>query len=132
MFNSPTVFIIGAGASKELGMPLGHELLSSIQKILNEIKTSNSFTTELYNIVNDFNNCGINQIKLQKEIKSMESGLKQAISIDNYLFTHSSNFDKVTIGKYMIIEKLLQAESGSCLSLSSSNTFSNPSMIEKS
>jgi hypothetical protein len=34
MFKVPTVFVIGAGASKEAGLPLGTELIAAIQNVL--------------------------------------------------------------------------------------------------
>ena len=31
MFRDPTVFILGAGANAEFGLPLGHELMSAVE-----------------------------------------------------------------------------------------------------
>lgn len=131
MFGARTVFIVGAGASKELGLPLGGELLRKINGKLNNALRQNHDTETLIRI-NDLVNAGIDERTLFKAIKSMEKGLRQAISIDNYLFSHSDDADKVGIGKYLIAEILLESEHQSCLSLTQAKEFSSPHIIEKS
>jgi hypothetical protein len=115
MFKTKTVFVVGAGGSYELGLPLGDELKVRIAKKVNiefdDISRLISGDNDIYEALkihcnqeksdfSEYRGCGVN----------MASALPIALSIDNYLDTHSSNEKSVLIGKIAIIQSILEAE----------------------
>ncbi len=104
-----TVFIIGAGASNEVGLPIGSDLKGKIISALNPnpssennlIKQSLSRNTDAYRAFRDI--C---------------SGLPLASSIDNYLDVHNDDSTIVLCGKLAIVRTILQAERHSDLFIS--------------
>lgn len=43
-----TVYVLGAGASKEVGLPVGEELMEMIKPLLDKVGAGASFPTILY------------------------------------------------------------------------------------
>ncbi|UWM76961.1 SIR2 family protein [Rhizobium sp. WSM4643] len=119
MFNTKTVFIVGAGASVDVGLPTGAQLKTKIREYLG---TSN------YN----FNNYNIRDglvSHLQRNRERIETGpyieaaeyianaMPVSHSIDHFLFTHAKKPQVVTMGKLAIAATLLDAEYTSDLRL---------------
>ena len=111
------VFIVGAGASRELGFPTGEELKAQIVSEL-EIVTEQSEESIIYNtIVNNLNFAEVvyrleDYLYKASEIKYF---LPFASSIDNYIYTHRD--DKITqyIAKLSICHCIINAERSSKL-----------------
>jgi hypothetical protein len=125
-----TVFIIGAGASNEIGMPIGTDLRNSIIDILTGVK-------DCLNISSANISCYINKPEhIQKardaiieyykhelkEIDKIHSILEDIIqsleftsSIDNLLYDFRNSPDIQTIGKIVIVTAILKAENESAL-----------------
>ncbi|MCO6186256.1 hypothetical protein [Rhizobium sp. L1K21] len=123
MYQVPTTFIIGAGASYEIGMPLGAELKSIIKRLLDiryeygreQISGDLQITEALRRKtgldtreqVDEFNR----HISGARHIKD---AIDQAISIDN--FVENQQDDAVeTMAKLAIVKAITQAESTSAL-----------------
>jgi hypothetical protein len=114
-----TVYVIGAGASKEAGLPTGEELKSKISKLL-DIKFGR------FNSLESGDNKIVEALKLHAgDTKKIEpfmdavwritDALPLAISIDNFIDTHRGN-DKIALcGKLAIVRSILEAESKSKL-----------------
>jgi hypothetical protein len=105
-----TVFIIGAGANVEIGMPSGDKLKEKIAEKL-DFTMSGSATTggdpELYDALSwGFND----KITAYKTAKILKEGLPFAISIDNFLDGRRNESDVVYSGKLAIVKSILEAE----------------------
>ncbi len=120
--NQQTVFVIGAGASKEAKLPTGHELKKSIVDLLNITFDFNQQKSGDYQIVNAFRlivktpdgrNGDINPYLT--EARHIRDALPLAISIDNFLDSHRGNEKIAVCGKLAIVKSILLAEKNSHL-----------------
>ncbi|MGO8061310.1 hypothetical protein ACC716_24295 [Rhizobium johnstonii] len=119
MFKRKTVFIVGAGASKEVGLPVGDELKNSIAGKLkirfddgyNQSSGDKKIFEALRLIVNERGGRDINPLCQSGRI--IASAMPQAISIDNFLHTHANDADIVLMGKLGIAASILEAERSS-------------------
>lgn len=118
MARTKTLFVLGAGASVEVGLPLGAELTRTIASLVDikfengHIQTSGDkdIVEALRTLVRlpgnnpgDFNP----YISAGREIAK---AMPLAMSIDNYLDAHRSNKPLVACGKLGIVTAILQAE----------------------
>lgn len=94
VYKSKTTFIIGAGASYELGFPLGHDLKPEISKLLqitgDGMRGYSFLNHQIYMTVNTLSEKAPNnkQQELQKYLNAgmqITKALPQAISIDNLI-----------------------------------------------
>ena len=120
MFRSKTVFVIGAGASKEAGLPTGPELRAAIASKL-DIKfkfgiDQISGDEAIYNALRLYaRNSGEDVNLYLQEAWKINEALPQAMSIDNYIDTHRGNGRLELCGKLAIAQSILQAEADSLL-----------------
>lgn len=137
MIKSKTVFVVGAGASKELHLPVGDELKRQLAEKLdikfeygNQLVGGDRFIAEalrvLVNYGNEYNeylHCG----------RNLCAAMPQAISIDNYIDAHSDNGRVKLLGKLGIARAILSAEKSSRLYADprSGGSLYDPAMIEK-
>jgi hypothetical protein len=113
-----TVFVIGAGASKEANLPTGYELKSKISKLL-DIRFSHGYqqTSGDYVITDALRRLVLNSDGRSGDINPylheawhIRDALPQAISIDNFIDAHRDN-DKIALcGKLAIVRSILDAE----------------------
>jgi hypothetical protein len=119
VFKRPTVFIVGAGASKEFNLPLGYELKEAISDLLNigfgeglEDRDGDSLILrELISIAKASGQTDLDGI-VQK-CWWIRSALPGALSIDNFLEVHKDDKQLVKIGKIAITRAILAAERSS-------------------
>lgn len=123
MLQSRTLFIVGAGASREFGLPTGVELMPKISQALSFSVTSfgrldgDKVTLQAidgYLRKNELNSSDIVS-EIERLSSVLRSGLIQAISIDNYLDAHQSNQLINIIGKIGITRCILDAEQRSSI-----------------
>lgn len=117
MFQSNTVFVLGAGASHELGLPLGYELAKIISKKL-DIRFEDTGRPKstggdypLYEAVR-----GKFRSEAQQYLHAgwmIRDGIHLANSIDDFLDRHASKPHVVKYGKLAIVASILEAERGS-------------------
>jgi len=116
MFSLPTVFIIGAGANSELGMPTGASLKNGIANDLNFARDSNGLNRgdrDLFELL-------VNRFRESSE-RYTEGGIELSrlmnkfASIDEALHWFSSRPEVVSLGKVGIVKKILEIERGSRL-----------------
>jgi hypothetical protein len=124
------VFVIGAGASKEVGLPVGEELIVQICRDMNiRFDFSNSLTSGDPQLA-----AAVRQRILQGRGATGESeswlhacwrirdGLKQLpLSIDTYLDTHAADQKMVSCGKLAIAKCISESERRSKLYFDPSN-----------
>jgi hypothetical protein len=113
MFKRQTLFILGAGASAEVGMPLGTELAATISKKMDiRFEFGHEFVgtgdRDLFgriignrrNLARDFQHAGW----------LIRDGIRLSQSIDDFLDLHRTNEVVQTYGKAAIVKSILEAE----------------------
>ena len=115
VFKTKTVFVIGAGASFEAGMPLGVRLLSNISERLNGF-SKNGFqgADDLY-FEQAIQSLGINFTRVMHMLSGLSIAMKTAFSIDNFLQARSHDKDVVKLGKILIADSIISAERSSTM-----------------
>lgn len=109
-----TVYVVGAGASCELEMPVGETLKSEIADLLVMKFPHGSFNggnQELYYALQG--HCENNIEELQqycKECRYISDNMHLAISIDNFIDSNRGNEKLALCGKIGIVEAILEAE----------------------
>jgi len=118
MLKRNTVFVVGAGASKEFGLPAGNELAIRISEKLNVL--FNEFGTNIisgdkelfYGVTRSH---GQELSQYQKAAWLIRDGIILAHSIDDFLDVHQLNQRVVEYGKAAIAKCILEAERNSKL-----------------
>jgi hypothetical protein len=115
MFESKTLFIVGAGASAEIDLPVGSTLLEMIAKKL-KISFQNGFQLSSgdHRIVDAINRYARerneNQNLYYQKGRMIEDAVPVAPSIDNFLDAHKKDFHLQFCGKLGIVSSILDAE----------------------
>jgi hypothetical protein len=116
LFSRKTLFVIGAGASFELGLPLGNDLKKSIARLV-DIRFPDGWTQD----TGDHQIAEILKAKAGAEGKRdwnyllhkcwlIRDALPGSLSIDNLLDAHRGDPDIAFIGKLAIAKAILSAE----------------------
>ncbi len=123
MFRSKTLFILGAGSSQEVGLPVGNQLKEIIAKNI-KIEFADGYhqssgSTHITNALNQISsqrNGGFPNINPYLEkLCTLINALPLAISIDNLLDAHKED-EKISVcGKLGIVSSILEAERKSSL-----------------
>ena len=115
MFNRPTVFVIGAGASYELGLPLGVALRDKIAQDAENASARQVISSDIFD--RSVLRSGVPNINGNAALKlrQLANGLQTKDSIDSYLDFHQADTELVALGKFCIAYQILAAESGSKL-----------------
>jgi hypothetical protein len=112
MFSSPTVFVLGAGASCEAGFPLGSELAAKISELVNFRfeggRTLVSGDAGLYSTLET--RFGSNANEYRRAGVFVAGGIQLADSIDDFLSLHQADSLITTVGKLGIAKAILTAE----------------------
>jgi len=122
MFNKKTLFVVGAGASYEVGLPIGSGLKKVISNSL-DIQFENGYSQSSgdeqiwdalqYDCRKKFIN--LNMREYQNAAWQIRDALPQAISIDNYMDAHQNSKLIELCGKVAITHSILMAEQQSKL-----------------
>lgn len=126
MFKKRTLFIVGAGASKEFRLPLGTDLASAIAR-KTDFKSRryddgshtgdpyilNAFARREQNKVNEFIQAGYR----------IRDGVQLSHSIDDFLDIYASDPFVNRAGKMAIVRAVLEAEASSTLHFDMSNIY---------
>jgi hypothetical protein len=126
MFNRRTLFVVGAGASHEAGLPLGAELAQNIRDMLRRVDTdSSSYIHDrefFYHFVKGGNQHSPEDYR--RAAKTIYDGILLSKSIDDFLHIHKDDGPVVELGKAAIVRAILQSEANSDLMVDRSN-FNN-------
>lgn len=120
MFAKRTTIVVGAGASKEAGLPTGQDLKDLIAKSLNikfdwrEQKSGDHKISEALRLhVRKSDTPGTDINPHLHAARHIFEAMPQALSIDNFIDTHRRD-DKIELcGKLAIVRSILAAESRS-------------------
>ena len=117
MFRTKTVFVIGAGASSELGFPIGSMLKEEIRRDLNISFDAGRLTSGDRVIAEAFRHqTASDQVNVHTYRRAghiVRDTLLVAPSIDHSLFVHARDPEAVFCGKLAIARRILLAESAS-------------------
>lgn len=130
MLETETLFIVGAGASREYGLPTGVELIPKIASALtmgvssfNRIEGDPAIVQALDAFFRrEESSYQSNANNLIHASSTIRRGLIQAISIDNYLDAHQSNNAINILGKLGIARCILSAEDKSTIQVKEQNS----------
>lgn len=126
MFEKKTVFVVGAGASKEFGMPTGDELRKNITSLISrEAARSNAPDASEFRAVL-MSTIGTGWESLQAPGIELASALPTFVSIDEALHYFSGNEAIVRIGKLAIAYILLKYERESKIKISAKTGRPSP------
>jgi hypothetical protein len=114
MFKRKTVFVVGAGASFEAGLPIGDQLAKIIEQKLDfsyeggKLVNGSSEIAQGYDVASS--RVGLKRGSFVAEGRQIAASMPLSISIDNYLHTHSHNKAALVLGKLAIANSILEAE----------------------
>lgn len=128
-----TVFVLGAGASKELGLPTGDELKSTIAKEVDiRFKNGHTQASGNYGITEAFRMLARKEPQ-QRDINNylqacwkIRDAMPQAISIDNFIDARSDDPLIEISGKLGIATSVLAAEASSKIAINPSKGVERP------
>lgn len=120
-----TLLIVGAGASNEVGLPVGSDLKSSIVDALSYHKQGGGIRDEIIDraIVSLANREPAQIHQYREACGHICNAMPQAKSIDNFIDQHSGNKRIELCGKLAIVRTILKAESQSNLFVDPSNIY---------
>ncbi|WP_373413679.1 hypothetical protein [Ensifer aridi] len=125
MFKDNTVFVVGAGASAEFGLPVGSGLMQTIKNNCNFVLDFGTFRAGPAPIIQHYERTfdRRDQAKVDDLNKRLEAswqirdGIESAESIDEYIYRYSENLLIAEVGKLQIAYAISNAEMTSSLSL---------------
>lgn len=129
--NKSLVLVLGAGASKEVNLPIGNELKHQIAKRLNfkfeeltrNLKSGDRDLIQVFHLASRGANESQGDINpLIEASRLIRDAMPMAISIDNFIDAHRNDERIAFCGKLAIAQCILKAEA-------QSNLFVNPSNI---
>lgn len=119
MFGKQTLFIIGAGASAELELPLGYKLAKIIQENTRTFQIRGGLIegpgTNLMIALGQHSKGAYTDHKLLTAARILNRGVTYNASIDDFLSVHAHSNVIVEMGKLAIIQAILDAERASKL-----------------
>lgn len=123
-----TVYVIGAGASCEIGMPIGDELKKQIAELLvmkfqyGELSAGNK---QLFRAIQHHCSNDLEDIKKYcTECDYISKNMNLAISIDNFIDSNRGNEVLALCGKMGIVEAILKAEKNSSVYFKKEDAYS--------
>lgn len=123
MFKSKTVFVVGAGASAELNLPIGTGLKTEVAASLavnsqNYSQFTNDSVAEALAMYQQAENDGdrpLDRHEIARVASRIAVNMPLAPSIDNFINSHRNNKTIVTVSKIAIANCILRAERASYL-----------------
>lgn len=131
MFNRRTLFVVGAGASAEVGLPVGTKLASTIATML-DIRFDEfgqrrvSGDADLFSQFLQFHPNELNDY--QSACWLIRDGVRLSNSIDDFLDVYSQNQRVKEVGKTAVVKAILEAERDSKLFYDKSNIYNKMDM----
>jgi hypothetical protein len=135
MFKRRTLFVLGAGASKELNLPTGDKLAFTIsQKMDISVKAFRNGQTNTQGdleLFAEFAQSSDDPIQAyQDAFWLIRDGVLTQSSIDDFLDIHKDNPLAQRVGKAAIVKNILLAERNSLLYFDPSNAYNKMKMVK--
>lgn len=115
-----TLFVVGAGASHEVGLPIGSGLKECIVNVLSYKPKEGGISDAIIGRALDIANNRFRSPYIQA-CQHICEAMPQVISIDNFIDQHRGNEQIEHCGKLAIVRTILAAESGSSLFINPPN-----------
>lgn len=132
-FRENTVFVIGAGASTEFGLPAGASLAKRIRAATIPRGGGRDYAPEkqyIWNWARQKYTSGVTQGQAATAIDAINNGIHTAVSIDAFMHRMRSMPTLPEIGKVLIAYEILKAEAESTLSASAWRQFHHNPYLE--
>ena len=131
MFKVPTVFVIGAGAGFDVGMPLGDKLSRIVGEKLRITFEGNQQTSgDLMEAMRQHAKAnGQNANICRRAALGVASGIAYSRSIDSYLHAHKDDKPLQVCGKLAIARTILEHEKGSALVAQKGHEFRDATKV---
>jgi hypothetical protein len=119
LFKEDTVFVVGAGASAEYGLPVGTDLAITIARLMRfeincgHVQNGDPYIHRVFQYKSDRDPNIITEY--QDTARRISEGITHAGSIDEYLDKHGNDEMAVFCGKAAIVKAILEAEKKSNL-----------------
>ncbi|WP_108522541.1 hypothetical protein [Bradyrhizobium algeriense] len=127
MFNRKTLFVVGAGASHDFGLPVGRNLAEVIASrtkvVLDRFGRIGPGTVDDELALCFFERSDPKINEYANAFRLISNGILLANSIDDFLNIHEASEEIVTVGKAAIIRSILNAERQSKLFVDPSNVY---------
>jgi hypothetical protein len=135
MFNRKTVFVVGAGAGFDIGMPIGTKLAEIVADKVNVQtdefgKHTRRGDANLLSIASGGDRSKL--AALQAAGRIIAGGIQLTNSIDDFLHLHQGNSEVVRIGKVAIVRAILESEKASPLFIDPSNIYNRMDLTKLS
>jgi hypothetical protein len=135
MLRVPTVFVIGAGAGVDVGMPLGDQLSQIIGKKLRitfEVDRQTGGDPLIREAIRKYAATNKQNANLYHTAAfSVAAGIAYSRSIDSYLHAHKDNGPLQVCGKLAIAQTILEHEKGSALAVQKRHEFRNATKVNE-
>lgn len=126
MFRDNTVFVIGAGASSEFGLPTGWQLAKKIKKRAKIITSAQYEVQAEDEYIDDIIKQNYrDRTVAYAALKIIEQGIRTAVSIDALIHRHSDIEEVANMGKLLIALEISKAERESNMHRSQIETHKN-------
>lgn len=134
----PLVIVLGAGASKEVGLPIGSELTKSIAESLNfkvddfrHLAGGDDQIRECtYKLGQDKRDANGSVNDYYQAALKIRDSMQLAPSIDNFIDSHRVDTKIAQMGKLAIAACILKAEKKSTLYVDRSNSYNKPNFTK--
>lgn len=133
MFKERTLFVVGAGASAEFGLPIGATLIKQIAHSL-RFRFEHGQLKEGDYEISSFIRSKFQRNEIDSAFRAgrqISDGVLFSSSIDNYVFQRSDNPEIEKIAKLTILHSILKAEGSSALRTNRNNEDIDFDNIEK-
>jgi len=125
MFSKPVVFIVGAGAGKDYGLPLGGALASTIASDLRKLNRLIGGDNDLVDVL--LSSRGRDSLPKYIEAgRMLGAAISSSVSIDDALYLLSESPEAVELGKICISRSILEAEGNGALQIRRDTGRMNP------
>jgi hypothetical protein len=137
MFNQPTLFVLGAGASQEVGLPIGANLTGEIARRVDFYfdETGLGLRRGDPSLIHVLRQQGGDINRYVRAGRQISVGMRYANSIDDYLDAHKDDAEINLCGKLAIVRSILEAERESALYVDTRNRdaiYARPGEVDQS
>jgi hypothetical protein len=136
MLRVPTVFVIGAGAGVDVGMPLGDQLSQIIGhklRITFEVDRQTGGDPLIREAIRKYAVANKQNANLYHTAAfNVAGGIAYSRSIDSYLYAHKDNEPLQVCGKLAIAQTILEHEKGSALAVQKRHEFHDATKVNGS
>lgn len=131
MFSEKTVFVVGAGASVEAGLPTGEGLIPKITDYLGHLQGDVGEHIRYAPMLPESKeDRRYNKTMIEAAAKRITKGLHSSFSIDNFIDQNKGDKFIEAVGKLAIAKTILAAEADSKMMVENNNIYNEPELAK--